>query len=187
MIQWNKINKYSKLTLWVWCITALRAKWVLKPYNTVPTLRKHSLGVTRRFPDRNIRMFNKLIRQGLAKNLEKCNVLCWVIIVVTGPAPEPSRRWVWAVILKRGKDQSPRCRSRRCWVGVRRLPFEIQLCWCVPVCARHLRLLTEWSTETIFDRTKTVRINLNRMTAQSSYDTGICLNLWPLQCTCWKS
>ena len=73
------------------------------------------------FPD----MFNELISQGLAKNLNRAtfdaeSLSCSLVL-----QPVPSCCWVWVVILKSGKDRSLLCWPRRCRVGVQRFPLTL--------------------------------------------------------------
>jgi len=123
----------------------------------------------RMFPNRTFpwHMFHELIQQ----KIKNCNVWWWVVTLVTGPAPwtEPSGQSVWLLESSSGgvKDWSSRCQSHRySWCDIARAllsedvssqrtapslwsaALPLHSCVCVEG-GGNLRLLDEWSTETI--------------------------------------
>jgi len=101
--------------------------------------------VTGRFPDSTFsrqdnspiglppprQMFNDLVWLGLAKNLKRRQITLRIIAEIRNLVC--SARWLNRH-LESCKDRSLCCWSYRCWVGIRRLPFEVQLCRCVRAC-----------------------------------------------------
>ena len=111
------------------------------------TFPRQVVSLTRRFPNRAFprHRFNTQIRQGIQK-FEACNVWCWVVILVTGPAALTV--WLlsmqclntWVVILRTSENWSSCYQSRTFPLKSRFATAFMHVCIC--------GICDYWSTET---------------------------------------
>ena len=172
---WQNMKAFKSVLPFCSALPIQYTRYYCRLLDVPPTGRLKDIFSDRTFLD----VFNALIRQGLASKQCDVELSAWTVL----PLSLTTRVAIW----NSGKDRSSRCWSRR-------IPFELHLCRCVHayVCV----CLCVWATFTItgwgwvvnrnnnFDHAETAQIKSN---GQTSYHTGICLNLCQLQCICWKS